>query len=299
MADRPASAAPEVGYGPILDALRGVSWPARLTSRGATSGTHVSRLRGASAEFTEYRAYRQGDDPRRLDWRLLARTDRAFVRITNERSVHPTRLVLDASASMAFPSRDEGKWAAARRLAVGLAAVAHAAGDPVGIVVSGTSRALPLRARRGVVAELATLVDAVAPAGDAPLAPLLRSAARAPRIAIVTDLLGDADATIREAGQAVAAGTDVLLVHVVARQELELPANARLVTDPEDEALRRPLGAGARAAYRVAFDAWRQEMARRWRGIGARYVEVIDDEPAEHAIRRIVAPSAGASDGRR
>src|SRR5947209_960068 len=80
-------------YGELLDALRGVTWPARRTIRGPAAGTHPSRQRGVSPEFTEYRPYRQGDDPRRLDWKLLARTDRAFLRITNDRATLGTVLV--------------------------------------------------------------------------------------------------------------------------------------------------------------------------------------------------------------
>ncbi|MDQ4081211.1 MAG: DUF58 domain-containing protein, partial [Gemmatimonadota bacterium] len=123
------------GYGALLDALRGVTWPARRPARGSTSGTHRSRPRGVSPEFTEYRPYRQGDDPRRLDWRLLARTDRAYLRITSDRATLSTLVLVDASASMAFPVQSLGKWDHARRLAIGLVGVAHASGDPVAITV--------------------------------------------------------------------------------------------------------------------------------------------------------------------
>src|SRR3990172_6521269 len=90
-------------YGALLDALRGVTWPARRAALAGTAGSHRSRLHGLSAEFTEYRPYRQGDDPRRLDWKLLARTDRAYLRLTNDRATLGTLLVVDASASMAYP----------------------------------------------------------------------------------------------------------------------------------------------------------------------------------------------------
>src|SRR5919206_2104720 len=86
----------------LLDSLRGVSWPARGTVRGTTAGTHRSRMRGISPEFTEYRPFRQGDDARRLDWKLLARTDRAYLRVTRDRATLGTVVVVDASASMAF-----------------------------------------------------------------------------------------------------------------------------------------------------------------------------------------------------
>ncbi|MBI3792225.1 MAG: DUF58 domain-containing protein [Gemmatimonadetes bacterium] len=277
------------GYGALLDALRGVSWPARRPSRGATSGTHVSRLRGASAEFTEYRAYRQGDDPRRLDWKLLARTDRAFLRITNERATMPTLFVLDASASLAFPADTQGKWAQACRVVVGLAAVAHAAADPVGIVVPGTPRrALPMRARGGVVSEIARLVDGVTPGGEAPLAPVVREAARAARLVLVTDLLGDAPALLRAAREQWTRGVDLVLVHVVARAELDPPVSAALAEDPERPEVRRALVGATRDGYLQAFAAWRAEQARTWALSGARYVEVVDDEPADRAVRRVV-----------
>lgn len=285
------------GYGALLDALRGMTWPARRPSRGATSGTHPSRLRGASAEFTEYRAYRQGDDPRRLDWKLLARTDRAFLRITNERATMPTLFVLDASASMAFPEDTRAKWQQACRLVVGLAAVAHGAADPVGIVVPGTPRrALPLRARGGVVGEVARLVDGIAPAGDAPLAPVVREAARAARLVIVTDLLGDAPALLRAAREQWTRGTDVVCVHVVARAELEPPVTAALAEDPERPELRRALVGATKDGYRAAFAAWRAEQARLWASSGARYVEVTDDEPGERAVRRVVGAARDEAD---
>ena len=285
------------GYGALLDALRGLSWPARRPSRGATAGTHVSRLRGASAEFTEYRAYRQGDDPRRLDWKLLARTDKAFLRITNERATMPTLFVLDASASMAFPVESQAKWAQGCRMVVGLAAVAHAAADPVGIIVPGAPRrALPLRARGGVIGEIARLVDAIAPTGDAPLASVVRESQRAARLVIVTDLLGDAPALLRAAGEQRARGTDCVLVHLVSRDELEPPVSAVLAQDPERHDLQRALVGGTRDGYRDAFDAWRGEQARAWRAAGARYVEVRDDEAPDRAVRRIVGAARDEAD---
>ena len=274
-------------YGALLDALRGVSWPARVASRGATAGTHRSRLRGSSAEFTEYRAYRQGDDPRRLDWKLLARTDRAFLRITNERATLPTLIAVDASASMRF----EAKWETACALAVGLAGVAHAAGDPVGLLVSGASpRRLPLRARRGVVGDFVRTLDSVEPAGSADLIELIRESRPSGRLAVLTDLLGDAASLLRAAGEQAVRGVEVVLAHVVAREELDPPTGARLAEDPEDDALKRPLTLLTREAYLASFGAWRADMARAWRAAGAKYVEVTTDEPAEKAVRRIVGP---------
>src|SRR5687767_16014084 len=112
-------------YGPLLEALRGVQWPSRRPVGGALPGTHQSRLRGSAPELSEYRPYRQGDDPRRLDWRLLARSDRAFIRLSSDRAVLPTMLVLDASASIDFPRGVGRTFSHGLRLGGGLTWVAY------------------------------------------------------------------------------------------------------------------------------------------------------------------------------
>src|SRR6478609_1172426 len=124
-------------YAALLDAVRGVRWPAVRRVAGATLGAHPSRLRGNSSEFSEFRPYRQGDDPRRVDWRLLARSDRAYVRLTTDRATLRTAILVDASASMAFPAESLDKWRLAREVAVGLAAVAHGEADPIGLAIAG------------------------------------------------------------------------------------------------------------------------------------------------------------------
>lgn len=286
-------------YGPLLDALRGVAWPARRRVRGAVSGTHRSPLRGVSPEFTEYRPYRQGDDPRRLDWKLLARTDRASVRVTSDRSTFGTVIALDASASMAFPEPTLDKWTQACRVAMGLAAVALAAGDPVGLVVATTdgARSSVPRARRSVLEEAARLLADVEPRGSEPLLPALgvAGARRSFRLAIISDFLGDADDLIAFARQRSGAGGDMYAVHIVAREELEPHGTAMFATDPEAPEIRRPLATSTRDDYQRAFSLWREELAREWRSAGVVYTEVPTDEAPERAVRRVVGAGADAA----
>jgi uncharacterized protein (DUF58 family) len=283
-------------YGELLDALRGVTWPARRTIRGPAAGTHRSRQRGVSPEFTEYRPYRQGDDPRRLDWKLLARTDRAFLRITNDRATLGTTLLLDASASMAFPLATQGKWEQACRIAIGLAAVAHGAGDPVGMIVPAEKgvAALPPRTRRGVTAEAARLLEAIIPAGSASLLPALTLVRPTQRVVLISDFLGEDDTLLRAARERITAGADVLAIHIVAREELDPPSGAIIAVDPENPELERSLVGETREGYRDAFAAWRTELARAWREAGAAFFMVPADEAADHAVRRITSPATMA-----
>jgi uncharacterized protein (DUF58 family) len=276
----------------LLDELRGLRWPARRVAAAWLPGAHRARLRSPGGELSEYRAYRQGDDPRRLDWRLLARSDRAFIRLADDHALLPTLIVVDASASMAFPAegpRRHAKWRAARGVALGLAAVAHTAGDPVGLATG--ARWLAPRARRGVVAELASALAAAEPGGDEALAPLVTHAAsttRGARLVIVSDFLGDAEAVQRAATMHHAQGGEVYAVHVVDDAELDPPHHAMLATDPERPDVRRPLDAASRAAYVAAFAAWREATARAWRDAGAAYALVTSGEPPARAVRRIV-----------
>src|SRR5688500_3342115 len=285
--------------GSLLDAIRGVKWPSLRAVAGALPGAHHSRLRGAAPELSEYRVYRQGDDPKRIDWRLLARSDRAYIRLAEDRAIVPTLIVVDATASMAFPPRTLEKWRTACDLAIGLAAIAHASRDPVGLVITGGAgtRQIPARPRRGIVGEFARALDAVTPGGSAALAATLAGVRPRSRVAIVGDFLGDADDVRRRAGEIAAAGGEVHAIHVIADEELDPPARSMLAVDPEDASIARPLVADARVAYLERFGAWRDELARSWRGQGLSYTVARVSEPASRVLRRVASAALGAGRG--
>lgn len=281
----------------MLDALRGLRWPARRAVGAAPPGTHRSAQKGTAGEFTEYRLYRQGDDPRALDWRLLARSDRAFVRLSDDRALLTTWLIVDGTASMAFPAGHASKWQLAQQVAVGLATVAHASGDPVGMAVvhAGGVTRIPPRTRRGTVQEIARVLGAIVPGGSTSLAPQVAACSARARIVIVTDCLGDHDALLKVAAAQSAAGALLECVHVVAREEIELPRGAFVVHDPEEVpavARHRILEPGEHAAYRDTFAAFRRDTAQPWRVLGAGYTEVITGMDPARAVRAVVLGSA-------
>ncbi|MDF2774420.1 MAG: hypothetical protein K0S86_3920 [Geminicoccaceae bacterium] len=283
--------------GALLDAIRGVKWPALRPVAGAMPGAHHSRLRGAAPELSEYRAYRQGDDPKRIDWRLLARSDRAYIRLAEDRSIVPTIVVVDATASMAFPPDALSKWRLACDVAVGLAAVAHTARDPVGLLLvsGGGVRHLPPRTRRGIVGEIARALDVSRAEGSASITAALAGTRARSRVVIISDFLGDADDVLRRAGEIAAAGGEVHAVHVVAEEELDPPRRAMLAVDPEDEAIARPFVGDARAAYLANFAAWRDALASGWRGEGLTFTQALTSEPASRVVRRVAGAGTGAA----
>ena len=119
---------------------------------GLGHGIHAGRERGAGVEFSEYRAYAPGDEWRRVDWKLLARADRYYVREAERDSHVATWLVLDATASMAEPSRRvdglSKHWYARTALAC-VAAIAQRQGDAFGLLVLSNGKVEFTQASRG------------------------------------------------------------------------------------------------------------------------------------------------------
>jgi len=281
-------------FAALLDAVRGIRWPARRVVRGGIPGAHTSRMWGSSAELTEYRPYRQVDELRKIDWKLFARSDRAYIRLSNDRSVLPTMIALDASASMAFPVATNGKWRLAAQLGVGLSAVARNGGDPVGLVVAGgpEPQLLPPRMRRSVIHEIIRTISGTTPGGNSPLAPAIPIAAQsAGRLVVISDFLGDAAEILTVASRLVAAGREVYAIHVLAREEIDPAGDAATVTDPEAIEVRRALTGETRDAYLAAFGSWREGIAHDFSDAGVIYSTVVTgDETPDHAIRRLTAP---------
>lgn len=281
-------------YGEILDQVRSLRWPARSAVSAVLPGRHLSRRHGTSAEFTEYRPYRQGDPPQKIDWKVFARTDRAYMRLSHDHAVVPTTMVVDASASMAFPSGTDDKYARACRIATGLAAIAYNGGDPVGVVVAsgGGTVTFPPRTRSGVLREIARALVSTSPGGAVGMAAALGVAARlARRVIVISDMLGDLEETLAVARAERARAGELHAVHIVAAGELEPPRLAS-VEDPEDRSLRRTLSAASRSDYVARFGAFRAAVASSWRSAGVSYHESVTGTPLLTDLRRVVARPA-------
>ncbi|MEX2216044.1 MAG: DUF58 domain-containing protein [Phycisphaeraceae bacterium] len=102
-----------------LGALAHMRLVARRRIDGTFSGRHRSRQQGGAAEFADYREYSEGEDLRRLDWKVLARTGRAYIRLFQDETNLNCTLAIDASHSMLFagagaPSRKGGAPASSR-----------------------------------------------------------------------------------------------------------------------------------------------------------------------------------------
>ena len=127
MARAPLSIPPE-----IRSRLKRLSLRTRRDMGDRGFGMHQSRNKGSGIEFAQYRAYEPGDEPRRIDWKLFARSDRFFVREAEEESPIAVWVLIDASASMAQADRARPEFSrldAAKLLALCTAQLALMQGD--------------------------------------------------------------------------------------------------------------------------------------------------------------------------
>jgi uncharacterized protein (DUF58 family) len=121
---------------------------------GAYSGRHLSRQRGGSSEFVDYREYTAGEDLRRIDWKVLGRTGRPYVRLFQDETNLRCTIMIDASSSMLFRGYKDGpgqsKLEYVQYLATALSYLISSQRDQVGLAVAADG-----------------LVDFIAPAGTA------------------------------------------------------------------------------------------------------------------------------------
>lgn len=121
---------------------------ARIPMEGTVSGHHKSPHRGSSVEFAEYRNYVPGDDIRRLDWRVLGRTDRYYMKEFEAETNLRCYLVLDSSASMKFVGKHARKIDLAKRLIATLAYLIINQGDAAGLLCVGEKKVFEVPPKR-------------------------------------------------------------------------------------------------------------------------------------------------------
>jgi uncharacterized protein (DUF58 family) len=285
----------------LLERLGGLEVVARTVVRGFLAGAHRSPRRGAGEDFARHRDYQQGDDTRRLDWKLFARTDRLHVREYEERSNLAAYLVVDASISMEFADGDDPtKLRYASFVAAALAHLMLGMGDAVGLAAFGAEPRLlvPPGARRGQLHDLLLELERMAAAGAGGAAGALdRVGAALPRrgrVVLVSDLLedDDGDALVAAAGRLRARGDEVVVMRVLTPEE-ETGGGAGLFFDPERPEREVPAVPGEDGGYPRRVAAYYASIANRLRERGVEYVPLTTAQPVESALAAWVAGRRG------
>jgi uncharacterized protein (DUF58 family) len=269
---------------------------------GFLSGLHRSPRRGFSVEFAEHRMYQPGDELRYVDWKILGRNDRLYVKQFEEETNLRAMLVCDASRSMAWTSSPDTtlpKLAYAQRLIAALSLVLLRQRDATGLIAfdDEVRAVVPPRARlshwRQLLHTLGELQAGAGTAAEPALRRVVDQLRRRGLVVFVSDLLLDRALALKALRFLRHRGHQVLVLHIMDPGEVTLggPAEARF-EDPETRAavvLRPRDWAGAyRETVRSVVGEWRLACRRH----GIKYHRVTTDTPFGMVLREALAPSS-------
>lgn len=280
----------------------GLTLVARNVVEGYLAGIHRSPFKGFSVEFAEHRQYAPGDEPRRLDWRLLARSDRLYVKEYEEETNLKAYIVVDASGSMAYRGHQRrSKFEYAQHVAASLAYLMLAQLDAVGLITHDTKvrRLIPPKANSKHLLTLLTTLEQTSPGGETQLSSVWESIAarhlkRRGLVILLSDCFDDATLLSMALQHLRYKHHEVMLFHILAPEEIEFPfRNPTKFRDLEQPS--REITSDTRRLreeYLRNFEAWRQRLRRRAEDLQVDYVLLRTDEPVDRALGSYLARRA-------
>src|ERR1043166_8723877 len=209
-----------------LMSIKNLELRARVVVEGFWHGLHRSPYHGFSVEFTEYRQYSPGDDPRYLDWRLYARSDRYYIKKFEDETNLRCHLLVDNSRSMTYGSLGYTKAQYANTLAATLAYFLYLQGDAVGLLTFDEQirEYLPARHRIGHLRHLMLKLEQ--PAGgtatdlSAPLRRIVDVVKKRALMILISDLPAPIETLEKNLIALTASGHEILLFQVLDPAEL-------------------------------------------------------------------------------
>jgi len=282
----------------LLADLPSLALRSRCLVDGFLSGRHRSPQKGSSVEFAEFRDYQLGDDLRRVDWRLFARSDRLHIKQYEDEAQLRVFTVLDASASMDFNSRRGtlNKLDFARLALAGVATLAQRQGDAFGLGVAGEELADFLRAR-STSSHWQTFIGRLEnfpPQRQTALARALESLAEIipPRslVVIASDFYEDLPALEAALSRLRYDGHDLIGLQVLDPLELDFDLDhAGIWVDAESGARQRLDAPAIRAGYLKRFHQFCAGLEEQFRDVGGDFVQLRTDEPPVAALAGYLA----------
>lgn len=297
---------PHVVTSSELQSLRDLELVTRATVEGLRQGLHRSPFHGYSAEFSQYRHYRPGDDLKYVDWKALARTDRVYTRQFRETANMSALFVIDVSRSMDYPDANgepaasgrTTKFILARTVAAILGTLVLDQGDAAGILATAErAHFVPPRSGHHQLRVLLSELSRLQPSGTSAIDHALRHAAsllkRRGLVIAISDFYED-EAAITQIRRLRRMGHDVIAIHVLSKEELALDVGgAAEFVDLETGRRLLVQPSSAREAYARDFGAWLASVEREIRRDGIDYLRVITGEPLEPALRRFLIGRRG------
>ncbi|MDT4966395.1 MAG: hypothetical protein QOJ64_1132 [Acidobacteriota bacterium] len=315
----------------VLAAIGRLDLIARTVVEGFLIGLHKSPYHGLSQEFAEHRPYIAGDEIRRIDWRVYARTDRLYVKESEEETNAPVRILLDVSASLGYAPRDVSKLDYARFLAAALAYLAMRQGDRVGLSCFNEriQAALPARGGERHLQSILVALEQQRASGQTRIGQTALSLAsqwkRRGLVILISDLYDESAEIIDAVTRIRRVGHDVIVFHLLDSAERFLEKRGKRSSekssgrsvDQREDRLREMSGTfefhdletgdtlvadieRVRKAYLGRLEETRATFHREFERAGADYCELDTSEPLDKALATYLRRRrAGKSRGKR
>jgi uncharacterized protein (DUF58 family) len=291
MSSSPTSAIPGARFvdPKVLARIGNLELVARSVVDGFINGLHRSPYFGASVDFAEHRGYVPGDDVRRVDWRLYARTDRYYIKEYEADSNSNFAVLLDVSRSMGFGSEGLTKLDYARMLAACLTYLVHRQRDRVGFVAfdSDIVEFVPPSAKH--MDTTLHVLDRLKPARPGsirePMNKIAEHFGRRGLLVLVSDLYEEPDALLEAIGPLRFRGHDMIVFHVMDRAELDFEYADPSAFEDLESGEQIPIVPEALAGqYRDLVQAHITGLAERFSANRIDYTLVNTSAPLDHAL---------------
>lgn len=277
--------------------VRSLDLRVRSVMDGFYNGLHKSPLHGFSVEFSEYRQYTEGDDPRFIDWKIAARSDRYFIKLFEDETNLRCHLVVDNSRSMGFgtTTTDQGKTYTkadyAKTLCGCLAYALIEQRDAAGLVVfdEEVDEYIPARFRHGQLRQIYQALEKAEGGKSTDLTkPLERVAGQMRKrgmVIVISDFLAPIDGLERDLGYLASSGHELVVFQVLDPQEVnfefdepalftDLETGEQLYIDPDQ----------TRTSYRKKLEEHLARVKQSCEKLGAVYELTTTDQPLELAL---------------
>lgn len=278
-----------------LMTIRSLELRAKAVVEGFWNGMHRSPYHGFSVEFTEYRQYTPGDDPRYLDWRVYARSDKYFIKKYEDETNLRCHLLVDQSRSMEYGSRGYTKANYAATLAATLAYFLHLQGDAIGLLTfdAEVREFLPARGRAGHLRQI--MLSLEKPAGGkatdlvAPLERITSLIRKRGMVALISDFLAPLDRLERNLIALTAGGHEVTIFQVLDPAEIDFGLQQPSVFEDVESARTIYIDpAAARAGYLKKFEAHTDALRAICQKLGIGYQQLSTARPLELSLFEFV-----------
>ncbi len=273
----------------VLSRIGNLELVARNVVDGFINGMHRSPYFGASVDFAEHRMYVPGDDIRRVDWRLYARTDRYYIKEYEADTNSNFSVLLDVSKSMGFGSRGMSKLDYARMLAGCLTYLVHRQRDRVGLVAfdSDVVEYVPPSAKHMdvVLHTLSRLHPGGAGALRGPLHKVAEHFGRRSLLVLISDLYEEPDAVLEAVAPLRFRGNDIIVFHLLDPAELDFTFDAPSSFEDLESGEQIPVVPDALAEqYRSLVRAHIDGLTERFSGSRIDYSLLNTSAPLDHAL---------------